>query len=160
MRKMFAVATMLAAPLAFAANNNVGCGVGTIIFNGQRGVAPQVLAATTNGTFGNQTFGISSGTLGCSRDGVVANPVRVSMFVGANMDRLARNMSVGHGQSLNALADLIGIKSDQKVAFFRLTQQHFAEIVPTSNITAKQMITNLSAVMSTTPKFAPYARNV
>lgn len=160
MRKMLAVATILAAPLAFAGNNNVGCGVGTIIFNGQTGVAPQVLAVTTNGTFGNQTFGISSGTLGCSRHGVIAPPVRISMFVGANMDRLARNMSVGHGQSLNALADLIGIKNDQKVAFFRLTQQHFAEIVPTSNITAKQMITNLSAVMSTTPQFAPYARNV
>ncbi|MHB8564027.1 MAG: DUF3015 family protein, partial [Acidiferrobacteraceae bacterium] len=104
MRKSFIVAAMLAAsPLVFASNNNVGCGVGTIIFDGQGGVAPQVLAVTTNGIFGNQTFGISSGTLGCSTDGVVANPVRVSMFVGSNMDQLARNMSAGHGQSLNAL---------------------------------------------------------
>ncbi|MHB1514171.1 MAG: DUF3015 family protein [Acidiferrobacteraceae bacterium] len=161
MRKTFVVAAMLAAsPLAFAGNNNVGCGVGTIIFDHQSGVAPQVLAVTTNGTFGNQTFGISSGTLGCSRDGVVANPVRVSMFVGSNMDQLARNMSAGHGQSLNALADLIGIKNHEKVAFFQLTQRHFAQIVPTAHITAKQMVTNLSAVMSSTPEFAPYARNV
>ena len=42
---------------AFAAANNVGsCGLGSKVFEGQKGVAPQVLAVTTNGTFGNQTF--------------------------------------------------------------------------------------------------------
>ena len=39
---------------AFAAANNVGsCGLGSKVFEGQKGVAPQVLAVTTNGTFGN-----------------------------------------------------------------------------------------------------------
>src|SRR3569832_2439659 len=81
MKNKFIIASLLAvAPMgmAVAAPNNVGCGVGTIIFEGQSGVAPQVLAVTTNGTLGNQTFFISSGTLGCANDWVVANPVNVS----------------------------------------------------------------------------------
>ena len=37
---------------------NVGsCGWGSKVFDGQSGMGPQVLAVTTNGTSGNQTFG-------------------------------------------------------------------------------------------------------
>src|SRR5207302_8961923 len=38
-----------------------GCGLGSMIFGDQKGWI-QVLAATTNGTFGTQTLVISSGT--------------------------------------------------------------------------------------------------
>ena len=50
------------------AAGDTGCGVGTMIFKGKSGLAPHVLAVTTNGTFGNQTFGMTSGTLGCNVD--------------------------------------------------------------------------------------------
>jgi hypothetical protein len=64
------LALALATPVALAQQdetaNSTGCGLGTIIFEGQKGIAPQVLAVTTNGTSGNQTFGITSGTLGCT----------------------------------------------------------------------------------------------
>ena len=112
MKRNITLGVILAlAPLsmAMAASNNVGCGIGSTIFKGKSGVAPQVLAATTNGSFGNQTFGITSGTLGCATDGVVDNPVKVSMFIDTNMDKLAQDMSVGNGEALNSLADLMGI---------------------------------------------------
>ncbi|HEY8553803.1 MAG TPA: DUF3015 family protein [Burkholderiales bacterium] len=73
-KKVLAVALVSLFPVAgmAAGENNVGsCGWGSKLFDGQRGVVPQVLAATTNGTFGSQTFGISSGTSGCTQDGVV-----------------------------------------------------------------------------------------
>src|SRR3569623_1425632 len=63
MKNKLIIATLLTLSplgLVMAAPNNVGCGVGTIIFDGQSGAAPQVLAATTNGILGNQTFGITS----------------------------------------------------------------------------------------------------
>src|SRR3569832_2346522 len=66
MKNKFIIASLLAvAPMnmAVAAPNNVGCGGGTIIFEGQSGNTPQVLAVTTNGTLGNQTFGSAAGTL-------------------------------------------------------------------------------------------------
>jgi len=50
------------------AGDNTGCGLGSMMFEGRKGVLTDVLAATTNGSFGNQTFGMSSGTSGCKKD--------------------------------------------------------------------------------------------
>ena len=55
-------------------DNGPGCGLGKLAwldYGGQKQIAPQVMMATTNGTFGSQTFGISSGTSGCTNDGVI-----------------------------------------------------------------------------------------
>ena len=41
-----------------------GCGLGSLIFDADSGWT-QIFAATTNGTSGNQTFGITSGTSNC-----------------------------------------------------------------------------------------------
>ena len=46
---------------------NTGCGLGSMAFEGQNGLMSQTAAATTNGIFGNQTFGITSATLNCER---------------------------------------------------------------------------------------------
>src|SRR3569833_2534051 len=80
MKNKLIIATLLTLSplgLAMAATTNVGCGVCTIIFDVQSCVSPQVFAATTNGIFGNLSFGITSFTLGCSKDGVVSNPGEV-----------------------------------------------------------------------------------
>ncbi len=157
--KLVFAALLAATPMfASAAPNNVGCGLGTMVFNGQSGIFPQILAATTNGTFGNQTFGISTGTLGCAKDGVVQNPVKVSLFIDNNMDRLAQEMSVGEGETLNSLAELIGIDAAQKTAFFRATKEHFAQIVPTTTVTTKDMIASLNTVLAADAGLAQYAR--
>lgn len=144
--------------VAMAAPNNVGCGVGTIIFEGQSGVAPQVLAVTTNGTLGNQTFGISSGTLGCARDGVVANPVKVSMFLDTNLDKLAYDMAVGKGETLESLANLIGVDDAHKAAFYETTKAHFAEIVPSEHANTQDVIAALNRVLAGNTELAQYAR--
>lgn len=162
-KSLFAVSALLAiAPVgvALAAPNNVGCGVGSIIFNGQSGVAPQVLAVTTNGILGNQTFGISSGTLGCARDGVVANPVRVSMFINNNMDKLAANMAAGHGETLASMATLIGIDDAHKAEFYNLTKTHFAEIIPSDKVNAGDVVASLNRVLKSNGDLAQYARLV
>ena len=67
---------VLPATMVFAGNsdNGPGCGLGKLAwgdFKGQKQIAPQVMMATTNGTFGSQTFGISFGTSGCTNDGVI-----------------------------------------------------------------------------------------
>ena len=41
--------------------DSTGCGLGTTIWAGKTGIFPQILAVTTNGTSGNQTFGITTG---------------------------------------------------------------------------------------------------
>ena len=155
-----AILTLSPIGVVLAASNNVGCGVGSIIFKGQSGVAPQVLAATTNGTFGNQTFGISSGTLGCDRDGVVDTPVKVSMFIDTNLDKLARDMAVGKGETLDSLASLIGVQDADKAAFFAATKSHLAEIIPSANANTQEVIDGLNHVLATNSELARYARLV
>ena len=74
MKKLY-LASALAVVMAFSSNamavDSTGCGLGSMAWRGQSGVVPQILAVTTNGTFGNQTFGISSGTSGCDQNGRV-----------------------------------------------------------------------------------------
>ena len=160
--KLIIAAVLALSPIGvvMAAPNNVGCGVGTIIFEGQTGVAPQVLAATTNGSFGNQTFGISSGTIGCSKDGVVANPVKVSMFIDTNLDKLAHDMAVGHGETLDSLASLMGVDSADKPTFFAVTKAHFAEIIPSEHAKTQDVIAALNRVLAQDSALAQYARLV
>ena len=43
-----------------------------MLFKGQRGVATHVVAATTNGTSGNNTFGMTTGTNGCHTNGALS----------------------------------------------------------------------------------------
>ena len=66
MLKKIALAAVLAMGSSVAmADNDIGCGAGTQIWQGQSGLLPKILGATTNGISGNQTFGITFGTLGC-----------------------------------------------------------------------------------------------
>ncbi len=152
-----ALALALSSGTAFAQQNNVGCGLGSMVFDGQSGIAPQVLAATTNGTSGNQTFGITSGTLGCTQDGTVSSTVKLSMFTGSNMDKLAADMSKGQGEALETLADLMGVESADKAAFFAATHDNFDKVFTSSNVTAEEVIANLNKVLAADAELSRYA---
>ena len=128
--------------------NSAGCGAGTILFEGQRGVAPQVLAVTTNGTFGNQTFGISSGTLGCTQDGVIKPPAEVRMLMSSNLDNLARDVARGEGETLESLAHLMAIEEVDKGHFFTTLKVNFEHIFPNPDVTADEAYASMQAVMA------------
>ena len=147
---------LLAGSSVAMADQDVGCGLGSVLFAGKSGIAPKVLAATTNGSYGNQTFGITSGTLGCQADGVISSRARLSMFMGTNSERLARDMSDGHGESLNVLADLMGVKEQDKALFFHTAQANFSTIFADVNKTTGQIIAALQHVMAQDAILATY----
>ena len=158
------IAALLVTPMAIgmssamAARDNVGCGLGSTLFDGQDGTASQVLAVTTNGTSGNQTFGISSGTLGCQEGGVVTASASVNMFVGSNLDSLSRDMSVGQGESLESLSKLMNITAEDKSAFFTAARANYGKIFSSDDITAGKMLDNLYLVMAEQDALARYTR--
>ena len=156
MKKLLAVA-LLASSSVVMADQDVGCGWGTMVWAGQSGVAPKVLAATTNGTSYNQTFGITSGTAGCQADGVISSRARFGMFMSTNSERLARDMSVGRGETLEVLANLLKIKAEDKTTFFQATQTHFGKIFAPENKTAGDVLAALNKVMAQDSKLAAYA---
>ena len=88
---------LLAAAVVFGANfaqaqGDAGCGLGSMIIQENTKVM-QILAATTNGTFGSQTFGITFGTSGCSASGIVKNDKQIQYFVEVNQEELMREMA-------------------------------------------------------------------
>ena len=141
---------------AALADPDVGCGWGTQAFKGSKGKTSKILAATTNGIFSNQTFGISSETAGCKGEGVVASAQRVNMYAGANIDNLQRDIALGHGESLATLAYLMGIQEADQPAFYSMMKSHFTDIFPNADVTAGQMLTSMAQLMASDPALSKY----
>jgi hypothetical protein len=161
MRKILIAVVLSALPaFAFAQQNNIGtCGWGAKLFDGQSGIAPQVLAVTTNGTSGNQTFGITTGTSGCTQDGVVKSTWKTAMFIDGNKDRLARDMSIGNGETLDSLAHLIGVRDEDRVAFGRVMQANVSLIFPAGSTTGDSVVA-LKQILRSDRELAQYAASI
>jgi hypothetical protein len=152
-----AAAVLALGSVPAAADPDVGCGLGTQVWEGRSGSIVKAFAATTNGTSGNQTFGVTSGTSGCSQGGTVTAQARVRMFAGANLDQLARDMAHGDGESLEAFAQLVGVSEEDRPAFFAFTQAHFAELYGDEEVTAGSMLTRLDGLLAADPELSEYA---
>ncbi|MCA6058170.1 MULTISPECIES: DUF3015 family protein [Oceanospirillaceae] len=125
MKKFIAGAILVSSStLAFAANPYAGCGLGSaVVFPDANEWHEHVLAATTNGTSGNQTFGMTSGTLGCEG---ANGPLKLAQaFMEDNMDQLALDAAKGQGETLAALAEVIGVEAQDAAAFNRTMQSNF-----------------------------------
>jgi hypothetical protein len=127
-----------------------------MIFKGQSGVFPQVLAITTNGSTGNQTFGISTGTLGCTQDGAVHSNMKTALFIESNKQQLARDMSVGGGETLASLSHLIGIEAKDQAAFNRVTKDNMARIFTTDSVATEQVVAALREVLASDSQLSRY----
>lgn len=156
MRKLLAVAAIALPFSAMAAGeNNIGaCGWGSKLFDGQSGLAPQVLGATTNGTFGNQTFAITSGTSGCTQDGAVRSNWKTALFIDGNREQLARDMSTGSGETLDSLAHLMGVQSQDRAAFNRATKDNMAKIFASDS--TNDIVAALRQVLAADAQLARY----
>ena len=127
--------------------NNVGCGLGSQIFKG-RATIEQSAAVTTNGTSSNQTFGISFGTSGCTKDGVVDPPQQAAAYTSGNLDKLASDAARGEGESLKSLAELMGIAEQDQHVFFQTSQRNFSTIFSSENTTADEVLVAWYRVMA------------
>src|SRR5713226_3874390 len=161
MKKILIALVLSAVPaVALAQNTNIGgCGWGTKLFDGQSGLVPQILALTTNGTSGNQTFGMTSGTSGCTQDAVKSN-WKTAMFIDGNKDRLARDMSIGNGETLDSLAHLIGVRDEHRAAFNRVVQENLSRIFPSDKAATGQIVVALKQVLGSERELAQYAASI
>ena len=147
MIKKLVLASVLAiGSTAAFADPDVGCGVGSEVWAGQKGGIPKILAGTTNGIFSNQLLGITFGTLGCNQGGTVT--AQAVTFTNENAEVLAREMAVGEGESLNVLAELLNIKAEDKARFFAVSKQNFSEIYSAENQNSLQVLATLQSVMA------------
>ena len=137
-------------------DNGPGCGLGKLAwmdYGSQKQIAPQVMMATTNGTFGSQTFGISSGTSGCTNDGMIMKNKHINM-TSRVFESLAQEMAQGRGEHLASLAALLGVPEEAQPEFFALVQEKYTLLVGADDTTAVTMLQVLQAAMAERPALA------
>jgi len=139
MKKILTLAVISATTLL--AGPNTGCGLGNAVIKTQDSVLMQVFAATTNGTSGNQTFGITSGTSGCAKPAKFVSNDKANEFVAGNMDALALDISNGQGEALTTLATLLNVSNDD--VFASTLQANFDKIYTSSNVSSADVIDNI-----------------
>jgi Protein of unknown function (DUF3015) len=145
---------------ALAAGNpdtGPGCGLGKLAWQNyphQKVIGIQTMEATTNGLMGNQTFGITSGTSGCTNDGKFWAEHKVNAFAALNFENLAQDMAQGHGEHIASLATLMGIPADQQPAFFAMTQEKYESLVTAGETSPIAMVKALNEAVATHPMLA------
>lgn len=157
MRKLTAIilASALMPSMSFARGNHpmAGCGLGYLLLsNKDNDKVTQVLGATTNGTFGTQTFGISSGTSGCTEDGAVKVARATEVFVEVNLDSIRQEMAAGQGEYVNTLASLLGAKETNRTQMVRFFHTEYQSLFPNAQTSSEELLKTLSEKLSAHPE--------
>jgi hypothetical protein len=164
MTRLALAAVMLCTPVtaAYAASGGMetgpGCGLGAMMWAdsaSKKHIVQQSLIATTNG-IGSQTLAISSGTSGCTNDGVIVQHEKVNMYAGFNYESLVQEMAQGQGEHLTSLAALMGVPADQQPALFELMQAKYDRLVQRGQGTSVTLLSGLYDEMGAHPALASY----
>jgi hypothetical protein len=143
MKKIITAISILSAAAFAGGNPNTGCGLGSMLIPNQDTVATQVLAATTNGTFGNQTFGITSGSLNCTKPYKLVMNEKAQKFASQNMDEIAIEAAAGEGESLDTLLSLMDVE-DKEAAKAKI-KANFSKIYANENVTSADVLDSIAA---------------
>ena len=146
MKNLLLILSVLITSTSYAAGyKSAGCGLGSMVIKDE-GFA-QVFAATTNGTSGSQTFGISSGTSNCAgAGGMASKDAEEHMYVQANHDAITQEMAQGSGEHLNALATLLGCEKGVNNTFGTVMKKNYKTVA--SKKDAEQMLNSVKTVIS------------
>lgn len=118
-----------------------GCGLGSTWIDPD---GNQVFASTTNQTFANQAFGITSGTLNCLDPSQAAALNAQQQFINTNYSTLTKEIAQGDGETLRAFSSTFGCSKDVYVSFASQMQKSYGKIFSTPGAMAA-----LSAVEDT-----------
>lgn len=140
---VFAVLLSSTSAFAEAKYGAAGCGLGSIVFGTKPGII-QIFAATTNGTFGSQTFGITTGTSNCETAPGVAG---AKVFIEGNREALAKDISRGQGETLKNLASLAGCADSRAVG--AALQKNFTVIFPAPTTPSETVADTIVSTLKT-----------
>ena len=142
---VFAVSLLASGMASAAPYGAAGCGLGGVVVGEQPG-AMQLVATFLNSLCANQTFGITTGTLGCGKPIVGAQNEQLNQFVAANMDTIARDIARGGGETLETLAELMQIPVDGRTAFYGKLQSNFDRIFTSGDVVMANVVDNIVTV--------------
>ena len=147
--------------LAPASTAIAACGVGTTIWEGNESTGAKILAFTTNfWTF--KGISTTSEISGCGEEDNLFKKIssaKLRYYASQNLDHLAVDFSRGQGEHLDAVAHLIQIRSEDREGFQALAQNNFELLFPHDNVTAGEMLEQLSQLMAENDALASYVES-
>ncbi|MDY6905718.1 MAG: DUF3015 family protein [Thermodesulfobacteriota bacterium] len=142
---------LIVSMVGVASANNVredcGCGLGGMAIGEKEGVVWKLVGTFLNGICGNQTFAMSSGTLDCGQDPIMAKYEKMNVFVADNMDALAVDIARGEGESLDALAEIAEVSQAQRPVLYTAMQDNFDKIYPNAQVTNEDVVNEITRIM-------------
>lgn len=99
---------------AYAQDRSSGCGMGWQVTKSMT-TTGSYTRALTNATFSN-TFAMTSGTSGCARHDLVMKQKEKIYYVESNLVPLRREVAMGEGERVNALAAIWGCSDASKLS--------------------------------------------
>ncbi len=139
---------------AGAAGGDGGCGWGNALFEGQSGTASHVLAGITNVTTGNNTFGMTTGTNGCSTTGTLGYGGQ--SVVSSIMDEFSEDVARGEGDALDTVAVVYGVDAQDRDVFAKVMHENFTTLFPSEDVTAEEMMASIEEVMKSDATLSKY----
>ncbi len=119
-----------------------GCGLGSVVVGKKGG---QLFAATTNGTFMNQSFAITAGTLNCDDSALTETASRMDVFVAANKVALAADIARGGGETLKSASKILNCSDNRLLS--NALQSKFSQIFPNYDITPNEVTDSVITVI-------------
>ncbi|MFT5397168.1 MAG: hypothetical protein ACI85N_002386 [Gammaproteobacteria bacterium] len=156
---LIAFALFMTSTASFAASpGGPNCGWGNLLLEGSSGKTSHVIAATTNASTGNATFGMTSGTNGCNTSDKLTYSGRALAAIPGFMEAVAQDMAKGEGEALDALALSYEIQDQaDKAAFAKVMQQSFEQVFNQENISSEAFLHNIEMVMKNNAQLKKYA---
>lgn len=129
MNKLIASVVLASASTVAFANGPAGCGLGTaVVFPDANEWHEHVMASVTNQS-ASQSVSMTSNFLNCDS---ANGPLKLAQaFMEDNMDQLAADVARGEGETLAALAEVIGVEAQDTAAFNRTLQSNFDNLFST-----------------------------
>lgn len=149
--KKTVISTILLGVSTFALADAPGgpnCGWGNLLLEGQSGLGVHLGATSTNGTSGNATFGMTFGTNGCSVDGALTYGGDSLVWFDNVLDEYSTDVAMGQGETLNAVAVMIGVQPEDRDHFGQLMHKNFSQLFPTTDISSQEVMDSMITLMS------------
>jgi hypothetical protein len=152
MKKMILVISvvlmMASSTYANTVSQDCGCGLGNVLIGQKEGLVWGLLGTFLNGLCGNQTFGMTTGTLGCDTGGKIVMNEQMEVFVADNRDNLAHDIAAGNGETLSALAEIAHVTPENQGRLFTQLQSNFDVIYPDANVSDKHVVTVINDIVA------------
>jgi len=157
MKKLLIASSLLVSTSVFAdAPGSQTCGWGNMLFSGQTGTPSHVLAATTNTSTGNNTFGMTFGTNGCSTKGTLTYGGKEMIDVSMIMDEFSEDVARGDGEALTAVAVSLGVSEADRPLFKSTLHQNFNTLFPSEEATTEHVVSSMFTLMQNDDTLAKY----